>query len=113
MTFETIDNRRDPQTEEFEKLEFLPEAAAPAPSQLAEATGEIDFRPEPAPPDEPPVSFDPAPDIDPDPAPQSALDFFGAASVDLDLEGEIPFELFGTSLFSDDSEDDLDDDLAF
>ncbi len=116
MPFENIDNSRDPHTDEFEKLEFLPEEPASEKSDSDDDTAEIVFDPDLERFPEPPVSFDL--DSTPEPVAEPEVNFFGAPAGDLDLEAETPFELFGTSLFGErgleaDEFEDLDDDLEF
>lgn len=115
MNFESIDRTNEPgasATEEFEKLEFLPEQPADD-APLPDDTAEIIFTPEADAEIEPPVSFNPADDdgndlsFEPEPAP--------------DLAASLPFELLGSSLFDDGDlddfdpldGDDFDDDLEF
>lgn len=114
MNFEPIDRTDEPggsATDEFEKLEFLPEQPADD-APMSDDTAEIIFTPETDSTSEPPVSFSPAPDagddlsFEPEPAP--------------DLGASLPFELLGSSLFDDADLDDLDplgddfdDDLEF
>lgn len=110
---ESIDDRKTPPAEEFEKLEFLPERPAPQPDPDEEPTGEIIFLPEGEPSPEPPLDF--APEPPPVQLPTQSLDVPDLAMSDLDLDADTPFELFGTSLFLDPQPepDDPDDDLIF
>lgn len=114
MNFESIDRTNETgtpsETDEFEKLEFLPEQPAVERS-AADDTSAIDFTPENDGVDEPPVSF--SPDIAGDDV-NAGFD----PVPDPDLSASTPFELFGTSLFDDDDLDgfdtgDPDDDLEF
>ena len=114
MNFEPIDQNNEPITDEFEKLEFLPEATD-SPDAEIDDTAEIVFTPDETSSVEPPVSFsgatvEPTPEIEAvEPAPPN-------------LEAPLPFELVGTSLFDGGELDDevseielldIDDDLEF
>jgi hypothetical protein len=121
MPFENIDNLREPRTDEFEKLEFLPEQLVSHSFHAKDAsddTAQIVFDPGLAGSAEPPVSFD----IEdaPEPPDEPEIGFLSPQSDDLDLEASTPFELFGTSLFGDSELDtdefdtfDEEDDLEF
>lgn len=111
MNVDAIDRTNEPTTDEFEKLEFLPEEPVQTAPESSD-TAEIDFTPETELADEPPVSFSPVADVEPDI--QDGFDDGSAA--DLDFGASTPFELFGTSLVDDaDLDDDIDplDDLGF
>ena len=118
MNLESNDRNHEHTTDEFEKLEFLPEQPAEQ-RRDPDDTAEIVFAPELTDAEdtetqEPPVSFSPAGkdgdalSFDPTPLP--------------DPGDSVPFELLGSSLF-DDAEfdedldplgpDELDDDLEF
>ena len=109
----SINDRKTLQTEEFEKLEFLPERPAPEPAPDEDPTSEIVFLPEGGRLPESPLDFAPEPQpLQPQAAP---LDVAPLSGSDLDLDADTPFELFGTSLFSDPEPDPDDpyDDLIF
>jgi hypothetical protein len=112
-------NQKDPETGEFEKLEFLPEQ----PDTAGPDTTRLTFVPEPAQAEEPPISFIPTgASGNVHELGQADSDPFARPTDDLGIEVETPFELFGTSLFDDhDADDELpafdlgepDDDLEF
>ena len=118
MEFGSIDRPNEPDTDEFEKLEFLPEEPVES-SPGFDDTSEIIFTPEHEPTPEPPVSFD----LGDDAGSPAGFDIDDSAtSPTLDVDGGMPFELFGTSLFGDPEldedleildHDELDDDLEF
>ena len=103
MNFEPIDQNNEPITDEFEKLEFLPEATDSSDAEIDD-TAEIVFTPDDTGSAEPPVSFsgatvEPTPEIEAvDPAPPN-------------LEAPVPFELVGTSLFDGGEPDDEIDEI--
>jgi hypothetical protein len=68
------------------------------------------FAPEPALPDEPPISFSPPTQAagGDDRSDQLAGELFGQPGTDHDLDAETPFELFGTSLFDNFDADEVD-----
>ena len=116
MNHESIDRIREPASDEFEKLEFLPEEPAGATSETNDSP-EIFFTPESETTGEPPVSFSPA--DGPETPDQGIFDALG--SLQPGVDAGTPFELFGTSLFGESElEDDIDaldlellDDLEF
>lgn len=93
MNYEPIDRTNEPATDEFEKLEFLPEEPARSAPETSD-TSEITFTPESETTGEPPVSFSPAAGSEALPEdPPEAL-----ATSAFDIDAGTPFELFGTSL---------------
>ncbi len=104
MTFDPLDRTNEstlePATDEFEKLEFLPEQPASA-DQPPDDTSSIDFTPDAPVVEEPPVSFSPVAGDE--------LDTNFDTLETPDLAASTPFELFGTSLFDADLDEDLDD----
>jgi hypothetical protein len=125
MIIENEHNQKDPETAEFEKLEFLPEQPDPVGPAIESDTARLAFAPEPTLPDEPPISFSPPAQAagGEDRSDRLADEPFGQPGADLDLAAETPFELFGTSVFenldADEDEfpaldlDEPDDDLEF
>ena len=107
MRFESIDRNPTSDTEEFEKLEFLPEPAEDIDSESEQPLPDIQFIPESGQPPEPPVSFN-LNDAAPEPQDADVADASLAVTDSADPGGQLPFELVGISLFDDPA---LDDDL--